>query len=60
LTLGRIREGSRLRAAQLFEGLADSTFGTTSVDAITLFHSKLSPKGSVYTRLKSTNLRSSV
>jgi 2'-5' RNA ligase len=48
LTLARVREPAGLRSSRLVEGLAERTVGTTHVDAITLFHSKLSPKGPTY------------
>ena len=51
LTLARVREPAGLRSARLFEGLTDLVLGTVRIDAITLFHSKLSPKGPTYTPL---------
>src|SRR5207302_1775918 len=51
LTLARVREPAGLRSARLLEGLTDKRFGTVRIDAITLFHSKLSPKGPTYTPL---------
>ncbi|HYS27521.1 MAG TPA: RNA 2',3'-cyclic phosphodiesterase [Vicinamibacterales bacterium] len=51
LTLARVREPAGLRSAQLLEGLTDRTVGTVHIDAITLFQSKLSPKGPTYTPL---------
>jgi 2'-5' RNA ligase len=57
LTLARVREAAGLRSAVLFEGLADNALGTTRVDAITLFQSKLSPKGPTYVTLQKTSLR---
>ena len=60
LTLARIREGVRIRIAPLLEGIAGTRFGAMPVDAITLFHSKLSSKGPQYTRLQSIYLRSSI
>jgi 2'-5' RNA ligase len=51
LTLARVREPAGLRTAGLLEGLTDQTLGTTRIDAITLFQSKLSPKGPTYTPL---------
>lgn len=56
LTLARVREGSRLRRDPLFDGIGESRFGTMPVDAITLFHSRLSPKGPTYTPLQRTHL----
>lgn len=57
VTLGRVREPAGLRARPLLEGLDDRVFGTSAVGAITLFQSRLSPKGSVYVPLQSTKLR---
>jgi RNA 2',3'-cyclic 3'-phosphodiesterase len=48
LTLARVREPAGLRSAQLLDGLTHTTIGTVRVDAITLFQSKLSPKGPTY------------
>ena len=45
------------RAAPLFDGIAGQPVGTTTVDAITLFQSKLSPKGATYTAMQKTPLR---
>ena len=51
LTLARVREPAGLRSARLLDGLTDQSLGAVHVDAITLFHSKLSPKGPTYTPL---------
>ena len=51
LTLARVREPAGLRTARLLEGLTDRRLGTVRIDAITLFQSKLSPKGPAYTSL---------
>jgi 2'-5' RNA ligase len=51
LTLARVREPAGLRSARLLEGLTETTIGTVQVDAITLFQSKLSPKGPTYLAL---------
>jgi 2'-5' RNA ligase len=51
LTLARVREPAGLRTACLLEGLTDHGVGTVHIDAITLFQSKLSPKGPTYTPL---------
>ena len=56
LTLGRIREAGGLRTAALLEGLHDVVLGSTAVDAITLFESRLSPKGPTYVPIQSTRL----
>ena len=57
LTLARVRDPAGLRSDRLFDGLSD-TLGTSRVDAITLFHSKTSPKGPEYTALQRTPLAS--
>jgi 2'-5' RNA ligase len=51
LTLARVRDPAGLRSPRLLDGLTDTTLGTVRIDAITLFHSKLSPKGPTYTPL---------
>jgi 2'-5' RNA ligase len=51
LTLARVREPAGLRSARLLDGLTDRLLGTVHIDAITLFQSKLSPKGPTYTPL---------
>ncbi len=51
LTLARVREPAGLRSGSLLEGLTDQHLGTVRIDAITLFQSKLSPKGPSYTPL---------
>jgi 2'-5' RNA ligase len=56
LTLARVREAAGLRSAGLFEGLAERRLGTTRIDAITLFQSRLSPKGPTYVPLVRTLL----
>lgn len=48
LTLARVREAAGLRAASLLDGLTDRRLGTVRIDAITLFQSRLSPKGPSY------------
>jgi 2'-5' RNA ligase len=48
LTLARVREPDGLRAATLLEGLQTHQFGESTIDAITLFESRLSPKGPTY------------
>ena len=59
LTLARVREPAGLRAARLFDGLEERRLGTTRVDAITLFQSRLSPKGPTYLALLRTPLAES-
>jgi 2'-5' RNA ligase len=56
LTLARVRDAAGMRVAPLFEDL-QPRIGETRVDAITLFQSKLSPKGPAYTILQRTMLR---
>ena len=48
LTLGRVRDAAGLRAQAINASAGERTLGTTCVDAITLFESKLSPKGPKY------------
>ena len=57
LTLARVREAAGLRSASLLEGLEDRSLGTTCIDTITLFQSRLSPKGPTYVPLLRTSLR---
>jgi 2'-5' RNA ligase len=56
LTLARVRDAGGLRSAQLVGDLHDVSLGTTAVDAITLFESRLSPKGPTYVPLGRTPL----
>jgi RNA 2',3'-cyclic 3'-phosphodiesterase len=56
LTLARVREAAGLRAASLFDGLAPPA-GQLRMEAITLFESRLSPKGPTYVVLERTALR---
>ena len=56
LTIARVREPAGLRAPQLFDGVGDPALGTMVVEAITLFESRLSPKGSAYVALQRTGL----
>jgi 2'-5' RNA ligase len=58
LTLARVRDDGGLRSAVLLEPVNDHVLGTITVDAITLFESRLSPKGSTYVALQRTVLRS--
>ena len=51
LTLARVREPAGLQTTRLLDGLRDKSLGTVRIGAITLFHSKLSPKGPTYTPL---------
>ena len=56
LTLARVRDAAGLRSAPFVGSLRDISLGTTSVDAITLFESRLSPKGPTYVALARTPL----
>jgi len=57
LTLARVRDAAGLRSPALVGPLNDLALGTTPVDAITLFESRLSPKGPTYVALQRTALR---
>jgi 2'-5' RNA ligase len=59
LTLARVREPAGLRTATLLNGLTDRHVGTVRIAAITLFSSKLSPKGPAYTPLVRVGLGAS-
>jgi 2'-5' RNA ligase len=48
LTLARVRDASGLPSTALFEGVTHAVVGTTHVGTITLFESRLSPKGPTY------------
>ena len=48
MTVARVKEPAGLRPAALLEGLADGPIGGMTVDAITLFQSRLSPSGPSY------------
>jgi RNA 2',3'-cyclic 3'-phosphodiesterase len=54
LTLARVREAGGLRSVALLETVGDATLGTTAVEAVTLFESRLSPKGPTYVALQRT------
>lgn len=49
LTVGRFREPGRVSDRELIAGLDVPDAGSCSVDAVTLYQSRLSPKGSTYT-----------
>ena len=57
LTLARVKEPAGLSRAALFEGLTGRQFGRVHVDAITLFESRLSPKGATHVPLQRSALR---
>ena len=54
VTLGRVREAGGLRSAALLEGASNTVLGTTRVEAVTLFESRLSPTGPTYVALQRT------
>jgi RNA 2',3'-cyclic 3'-phosphodiesterase len=56
LTLGRVKEPGGLKALPLFQGVSDIALGRTSVEAITLFESRVSSKGPTYIPLQRTAL----
>ena len=56
VTLARVREAAGLRGTTLFERMAETGLGTTQVRAITLFESRLSPRGPAYVRIQRTAL----
>jgi 2'-5' RNA ligase len=56
LTLARVREAGGLRSAALLEAAREASLGATPVEAITLFESRLSPKGPTYVALQKTAL----
>ena len=57
VTLARVKDAGGLRVRGLFDGIGHRAFGTSAVDAITLFQSRPSSDGSVYVPLHSTRLR---
>lgn len=57
LTLARVREAGGLRARAVSETAPAGPFGTSVVDAITLFQSRMSPDGPTYVPLQHTALR---
>jgi 2'-5' RNA ligase len=57
LTLARVRETGGLRSTALLQAVNDQVLGTSAVEAITLFESRLSPKGPTYVALQRTGLR---
>jgi RNA 2',3'-cyclic 3'-phosphodiesterase len=57
LTLARVRDAAGLWGPTLLEGLAQTEIGTTHVEAITLFESRLSPRGPTHEARLRTPLR---
>ena len=57
VTIARVREPAGVRARPLLDEFHARAFGASSVETITLFQSRLSPKGSVYVPLQSSPLR---
>jgi 2'-5' RNA ligase len=51
-----VKEPRGLKAAAVFGDLVDIDLGTTSVEAITLFESRVSSKGPTYIPLQRTAL----
>jgi 2'-5' RNA ligase len=56
VTLARVREAHGLRARDVLDAAPRGPFGVSVVDAITLFESRLSPRGSTYVALRRTPL----
>jgi 2'-5' RNA ligase len=57
VTLARVRDAAGLRASALLAPMERPEFGVTRVGAITLFQSRTSPSGAMYTALCRTSLR---
>jgi 2'-5' RNA ligase len=57
LTLARVRDPQTLRVRALLDGLVTPDHAPGLVDAITLFESRLSPKGPTYAAIHRTRLR---
>jgi len=57
VTVARVKEAGGLSRAALFEGVTGRHFGRVHVDAITLFESRLSPKGATHVPLQRSALR---
>lgn len=57
LTLARVKDPAGLSRVALFEGLNTRQFGRVHVDAITLFESRMSPKGATHVPLQRSALR---
>ena len=56
VTLGRVKNPAGLRPAVLLAGFENTLFGVVSVEAVTLFESRLSPGGPTYVALARTRL----
>jgi len=56
LTVARVKDAAGLASAALFEGLTTAVLGRVHVEAITLYESRLSPKGPTYVPLQRTAL----
>jgi 2'-5' RNA ligase len=57
LTLARVRDAAGL-TRRVCDGLESTVLGTTTIDGVTLFESRMSATGSTYVPLLRTNLRS--
>jgi 2'-5' RNA ligase len=57
MTLARVKDPAGLRPGSLLNGLTDIVLGRMTVDAITLFHSRLSSSGSSYHVVATSPLR---
>jgi 2'-5' RNA ligase len=55
LTLGRVRDATGLRKAALLEGIGNARVGPVLIDTITLYESRLSPRGARYLPLQKTD-----
>jgi hypothetical protein len=51
-----VKESGGLRAGPLLEGLEEQALGVSRVEAITLYESRLSPRGPTYVPLQLTAL----
>ena len=57
LTLARVKDPAGIKTPAVFEGLTAAVLGRVHVEAITLFESRLSPKGPTYVPRQRTALR---
>jgi 2'-5' RNA ligase len=60
MTLARVKDAAGLRPGSLLAELEGAALGTMTVDAITLFQSRLSPSGSSYHVMATSQLRRDV